>query len=600
MEKTKTKTTKYLPTTNYQLSTNKGFTLINILIASFIFLVVFLGVVEALKVSINLTAHNKARVGALALTNERMEFIRSLSFANIGTQGGLPAGDIPQQETIVLNGITYLREIIIDNVDAPEDGLGVDDENSIPADYKRMKVKTSWTIQGTTKTVSLVSDVVPPGIETNDGGGSIVMNVFNQIGEAVTNAEITIVNPSIIPPVSITRTMNDNGVFLLSGPAAGNYQVSVTKTGYSTSSTYGTTTEIVTPTPEHFLILEGNVKSKSFQIDKVSSKTIQSYTFATANTWVDFFDHTDKLWVTATTTIESGALVLQDDDGSYYPSGYAQSVSVSHPKLYEWQEFQWNHATSSETVIIYQVLYNTGSDWAPIPSADLPNNETGFSISPINLSSLDIATYNEIRLLTTLTTTDASSTPEVYDWSVSYLASPVLPNFDFNMRGNGNNDDITKIMGQDAVGNPVYKYNEDLQTNSSGEIALYNLEWDDYLITNSTSTTGLAIAISCPPQPLELSPDARATTSLYMTPYTDEALVVAVRNVGGVLLDGAEVRLYRTGYDETKKTYCGQSFFPNLSKTTYSVDVSLDGYTPQTLNNIAVDGPSSATTVVLN
>ena len=589
------------PKKEYNLKPNNGFTLINILIASFIFLIVFLGVVETLKAGINLTALNKTKVGALALTNEQMEFIRSLAFDSVGTQGGLPTGNIPQQETITLNGITYLREVIISNIDAPEDGLGVNDENSIPADYKRVKIKTSWTINENTKTVSLISDVAPVGIESNVGGGSIVISVFDKAGGAVPNAEITIKNPSITPPVSITRTLGDDGLFLLSGPAAGNYQVSVTKSGYSTSSTYGTTTEIVTPLPEHFLILENVVKSKSLQIDRVSSKTIKSYSFATPNDWSDSFDNMDKLWTTATTTIENGSLILQDDDnGSYYPSGYAHSIIISPLELYEWQEFYWSHSTSAETDITYQILYNNGSNWTPIPNADLSNNETGFSVSPVDISGLNNNTYNEIRLLASLSTTNASSTPEVYSWGVSFRNSPILPNFNFNMRGNGNNDDTTKIMGQDENGNPVYKYDEDLQTDINGVINLYNLEWDDYLITSSASTTGLAVAISCPPQPLELNPNTHATTSIYMTAYTNEALVVAVRNVSGALLNGAVVRLYKTGYDETKKTYCGQSFFPGLSKTTYSADVSLGGYTPQTVSGIVVNGPLSAATIILN
>ena len=565
----------------------KGFSFIDIIIGSAIWLIVFIGVVGALRSSIDLVANNKARIGARALANERMEFIRSLAFTDVGTIAGLPSGNIPQSEDIILNSITYTREVIIDNVDAPQDGTGLADENSIPADYKQVKVKVSWIIKEKAKTTALVSNIVPVGIESNEGGGSMIINVFDVIGVEVPNAEITIINPNVSPPVDMVRTMNNEGVFLLSGPEGSGYQVTVTKAGYSTSSTYGTTTEIITPMPEHFILVEGITKSKSFQIDKVSTKMIKSFTHATSTTWEDTFDDATKLGFVSTTTIASGSLILQDNAGSYYPMGVAHSNSISHPELDQWLEFFWNNATSSETDIVYQVLYDDGMDWVAIPNAALPNNETGFGTSPVDLSDLDILTYDEIRLMATLTTTSTTTTPEVHDWGVTYLASIPLANLDFNMRGNANDDDNTKIMGKDAGGVSIYKYDQDLQTDATGELMINNVEWDDYVITVDNVATNLTIAISCPPQPLDVDPNTNVTTSLYMTPYTNYALSVIVRDVGGVLLEGATTRLYKTGYDETKKTGCGQTFFPGLSLSTYSLDISLAGYTSQTINNIS-------------
>src|SRR3989338_639094 len=109
----------------------RGATLLDAVVGTALMLVVFVGIFGAFKLTVSAVSNNKARAGAIALANERLEYIRSLSYDSIGTVGGIPAGAIAQSETATLNGISYTRRTFIAYVDDPGDGTGASDSNSI-------------------------------------------------------------------------------------------------------------------------------------------------------------------------------------------------------------------------------------------------------------------------------------------------------------------------------------------------------------------------------------------------------------------------------------------------------------------------------------
>ena len=94
-----------LRSTFYVLRTSsRGVTLIDTVVGSALMLVVFVGIAGVFQLSIDVVTNNKARTGAIALANERIEYIRSLAYASIGTAGGIPSGLIAQSETVSLSG----------------------------------------------------------------------------------------------------------------------------------------------------------------------------------------------------------------------------------------------------------------------------------------------------------------------------------------------------------------------------------------------------------------------------------------------------------------------------------------------------------------
>ncbi|OGG71217.1 hypothetical protein A3F27_01665 [Candidatus Kaiserbacteria bacterium RIFCSPHIGHO2_12_FULL_53_13] len=146
----------------------RGITLIDTLVGSALMLVVFVGVAAAFQLSVNVVTNNRARAGAVVLADERMEYIRSLPYASVGTTGGNPAGSISQSEIVALNSISYTLRTLIVYADDPKDGLGTADSNGITQDYKAVKVDVSWSSRNGIRHIILVTRVSPPyGVEAN-------------------------------------------------------------------------------------------------------------------------------------------------------------------------------------------------------------------------------------------------------------------------------------------------------------------------------------------------------------------------------------------------------------------------------------------------
>ena len=252
----------------------KGFTLIEALVTIFLIVIIFVGIIGAFVAGMEILIQSKARATALFLANKRMEEIRNLPYKDVGTVGGIPSGVIPQEETTTLNNIEFTIKTTIVYIDNPFDGLAPDDP--IPSDYKRAKVKVSWPkmIGGE---VILISDIAPKGIETTEGGGTILITVLNASGKGVSRAEVRIKNDQVSPPIDATYLTDDYGNLLLPGAPASfeAYQVWVTKPGYSTERTYSRE-EIANPKKPHLSVYEGDLTEVGFAIDRLSTLFIET------------------------------------------------------------------------------------------------------------------------------------------------------------------------------------------------------------------------------------------------------------------------------------------------------------------------------------
>jgi len=227
--------------------------------------------------NIKLAGRTGARVGAISLVNKRMEMLRNLDYNDVGTLGGIPLGNILQEETIVLNDIEYTLKTFIQYFDDPADGIGYDDENSITADYKKARVEVSWFGKYAAAPVVAISNFVPKGIETITGGGTLCISVFDAQVQPVSLANIHIVNNEVEPAIDINVQTNDQGKITFPGsPSIGEYQITITKNNYSTAKTYSVTPENPDPDPSHLTILEGQTTDASFAIDMLSSLTIET------------------------------------------------------------------------------------------------------------------------------------------------------------------------------------------------------------------------------------------------------------------------------------------------------------------------------------
>jgi prepilin-type N-terminal cleavage/methylation domain-containing protein len=579
-----------------QQARTKGMTLVELLVAVALITLLFGGVLSSFQIVMTLIGSSKAHSGALALANDRIEYIRSLQYDNVGTIGGIPNGPVPQIASTTQNGVEYSERVLIGYIDDPKDGLGGSDTNGILADYKQVKVEYSWIEKGEVQSISLISNIVPPGIETTAGGGTLTVNVFDAEVLPVAGAAVRVYNNSGTTTIDTIRYTNAQGIAMFSGaPARANYQITVTDVGYSTDQTYSASTSNPNPLTPHVAVLESEVSTMNFQIDELSNVTVETVGLPTTGQFVDLFDDSTKIASTNNVSVIAGKVALEETAGVLTTSGTLFSTPITPGTLDSWDTFSVQTNTPLNTSVVTRVYDTTGTTTPTlIPDTDLPGNSAGFAPGSVNLSSLDTSTYQSITLGSTLNTSDTSTSSEIYHWSIAYTEtqSPIsgVP-FTFTS---------TKTIGTTALPSPVYKYQQSFTTNGSGQVSISNLEWDVYNI--SINNASYDVAEACSNIPYSLEPGVSETLRITLAPATTYSLRARVVDIDGNSIPNAEVELSRGGFAETLTTsVCGQAFFnTGLSNATdYELNVNAFGYVPQEIIEITVND-DELITVTLN
>lgn len=567
-------------------TSQRGITLIDVVISSALLLLIFVGVAAAFQLTIDIVLNNKARAGAIALAGERLEFIRSLSYAQVGTSGGIPSGSLEQSESIVLNGTTFTRRTYVEYADDPLDGLAGADTNSIVADYKSVKVEVSWSVRENVREITLVSRFSPPaGLETAVSGGTLTISVVNRSAQALSNAEVTITNSSVSPAVNLITYTNASGtVSLIGAPAGTGYAISVTKPGYSTSQTYAATAQNTDPNPAHLTVVNNQTTTGTFVIDVPGSKTVYTYGSQSAGTWTDSFSD-ESLMGTSTRVEASGNKARFAGNQPWAGPAELRSVIIAPSGVSSWGSFSWDDTQPSDTTITYSVYYWNGTVATLIPDSVLPGNSAGFT-STVSLANVPVATYPSLILgahMVPLTPTAPS--PSVEDWTLTYFSAPPI-------------SATVRLRSATTIGSgpsgTVYKYDQTHTTNGSGAFTVSSIEPDAYTFS-SDSSTGYDISTACDPQPETLSSGASMTTRLYLAPYTTNSLLIDVRaSSTGALIPSAEVGLSRASYAASSTSNgCGQVFFSGLTQNNnYNITVIAPGYQTTIINGVDVNGTS--------
>lgn len=564
---------------------SRGSSLIDVVVGSALMLMVFMGLFGIVHLATQTVGLGKARTGALALANEQVEYIRSLPYSGVAVVGGIPAGSLPAEETIVLNNISYTRRTFVQFIDDAADGVGAADANSIQADYKVAKVSVAWNIRGSERDLALVTNIVPKGIETLDGGGTLALNVIDAAGLPVSGATLEIVNTGIDPDISIETFSNVDGAAYFPGaPQSTAYEVVVSKVGYSTDQTY--TASLANPNPLQgtLTVVDDTITSATFRIDLLADLTVRSFDETRSATWTDLFSDTTFVETNSNTEVNGGAVVLIGGAGAYASQGSLVSVVLAPDQLDVWTEVIFDTSTPPLTTASVQVYYTTATTSAIVPDAALAGNSVGFTSSPIDISTIPPNQYPSLALVATLETNDPLVTSSLSAWSIVYEEGPVpRPDTSFTIRG-------TKTIGTDGGGLPIYKYDDTFTTDAEGEFLLEGMEWDVYEILPGAAESGLSIVEMCPFE-LGLNPGIDQTLDIIFTPASVHSLRVYVTDENGAPLEDASATLSRTGYTETSETSaCGQTYFREITPGTYTLDVSASGYSAQNDIPLTISG----------
>ncbi|MBU1292640.1 carboxypeptidase-like regulatory domain-containing protein [Patescibacteria group bacterium] len=486
------------------MTVQRGMTLIDVLVGSALVLIVFLTLLGLLRASLLISSSSKAKAGATAVATTQMEYLRSLPYASVGTVGGIPAGNIPQTATTTMNGIPYTIRTFVAYVDDVKDGTGVSDSNGITTDYKKAKVAVTYVFRETVREVALISNIAPPSIETTAGGGTLRVNVVDAVGVPVSGASVRIQNTSLAPTVDVTTFSDVSGAATFPGaPTSTEYQISVTKSGYSSAETYVRDATNQNPTPGYLTVVGDQTTSGTFSIDALVPFTLRTLYPIRSASQSDTFSGSAGLLSMTNTQVSGGALQLAGSVGSYAASGSARSTTTTPAYLSAWTNVSGALTADTGTTVRVHV---GDADGVLIPDAVLSGNATGFSAFPISLSTVSTSTYPSLTLVTELTTNNASSTPEILEWGFVYDEGPIpVPDVPFTLTG-------AKKKGTTGEGAAIYKTIVSTTTDATGARYI-PIEWDVYTLSE---VTGYTVSSSSVASPYTLTPGVPFDVSLFL------------------------------------------------------------------------------------
>lgn len=566
----------------------QGFTIVEALIVIAISVTIFGSLLVTFEYAFELLAHSKARTTALSIATDRMEYFRSLPYDDVGTIAGIPPGIIPQNSTTTLNKIIFDERILVEYVDDPADGLltaTTTDSNGIPADYKRIKIEMSWTIKGVTRTIALVSNIVPRSIETTAGGGTVRVNVLNADSSALFGAQVRLVNNTTTTTIDVTKSTDASGVALFSGaPAASNYEVYVTAVGYSSDQTYIADFSNPNPITAPFSLLEADISTVTFQIGELSNMNITTYSSVTdVGSEENFLDSTG-LATSTSMEVASGALRLEQTAGVYEASGQTKLVTLTPSPLEKWGAVTVAASTPSNTQYAVQLFTLSSSTYTLISDSDLPGNAAGFTTSLIDISDLNVSSFPSVVVGVSMQTSDTSVSPNIDQIGVYYReAADLRTGVLLSLHGN-------KLIGTDLSAAPIYKTALSGTTNGSGDLNFTNVEFDSYTVTTPAS---LEVSTACPALPLLHQAGIDSTLEIVLRSSVSASLRTTVLSNTGIPIPGADVTLSRSGFSATSDTnLCGQTFMHSgvVLESDYDVVVSKSGYITQTINTFSING----------
>lgn len=266
---------------------HKGFTLVEVLVFLFLFALISVVFLQTYAIGTRLIINSKNRLGATALANQKMEIVRSVSYASIGTKHwtgavwvyGIPAGDLLEDETVDVNTTRYQVHTFIQYVDDAFDGK-VGSGDLIPNDYKRARITVEWGSGGDDQSVVIFGNFSPNGVETTAGGGVLSINVLDGSGAGVTDATVHVTNSSA--SIDLTADTDSTGNIMLPGAPIGSrqYVIAVSKDHYYSVTTYAPfPTSAFNPNDFHASVVANTLNQKTMVMDRSSAVTLTTRDF---------------------------------------------------------------------------------------------------------------------------------------------------------------------------------------------------------------------------------------------------------------------------------------------------------------------------------
>jgi len=575
----------------------KGFTLVEVLIAVFLTAIVFLGIFGGFQLAVKITSQTKIKIQAVYAAGQKIEQIRSLTFGDIKTS----------QEDVVLNNISYNIQTIVETYDDCLDGTieGLDCDGDIieadmaPDDYKRVKIIVSWT-DAWGGEISLSTIVASKSMETGEGKGALKIIISSGLGELIEifspdqfspcpETAIQIINQDLDIDQCYGTSIKTPGIRILTlntSRIPDDYKIIVQKQGYSRVETFKSgdvynSQIIATPFRKNPTISQGSLYPLTLTIDELSGLNIRTLYFGSGDRFFDGFFNDSKIEeIERLKRMEKSVVLATTSPLQYEQNGYLLSTEKSPSLITQWDRLSFSDFEELETDIKYQIFYATSSEWFLIPNIDLLGNSLGFDSSPVELSSLSVSDYPKLRIRGNFSTSDLFKTPVLYEWQISYKNSQdtAIPSVNFSIRGE-------EIVGTNASENPIYKYSENYLTNVNGEKSLPIIDPDNYYLSGfNRFGQELDFDTELTSMPLRVVPGEATTSLIYL--QSGDSLFVKVKDaetdspISGVELELSSNSL---GYNEFQTTnLLGDGLFLLLQEAgDYRLEIRAENYQEQ-------------------
>jgi len=298
----------------------KGFTLIESLVGVAVFMVIAVSVYQAYVTNLNAVRLSRLKITSVALGNEQFEIIRNLPYADVGVVGSIPNGKVPHIQNLVRDNTEFMVETTIRNIDDPFDGtVGGSPNDLSPADYKLAELQISCPMCQNFSPLKFTTYIGPRDLETASTNGAVFVQVFDAAGQPVLGANVHIENNQAFPPIVIDDTTNNSGILQIvdAPPGVEAYEITVSKSGYSTDRTYQTGA-LGNPNPvkPHATVALQQLTQISFAIDRTSTVDVLSVTDTCSTTpSIDFSLSGSKIIGTNPNVLKYSASHITDGSG---------------------------------------------------------------------------------------------------------------------------------------------------------------------------------------------------------------------------------------------------------------------------------------------
>jgi len=317
----------------------KGFSLIEVLVATAVFLLFALGIYGAIQLVVKIVYSSRLQILETAVLSEHLEVARNLPFDQVGILNGIPLGVLPYSQTVTRNGVAFDIITTVRNIDDSFDGMatGTLPIDTSPADYKLVEMSIICQNCLQSKPIVLSARVSPKGLEGSSDNGSLFIHVFDSQGIDVQGATVDVYYSDAIM-LDITDTTDNSGMVKIIDTPTGTeaYYINISKSGYSSDYTVSSSLSNPNPSKPPSTVISQTVTEISFAIDTAGTMNLSTLNpSCTAIPNASFYVHGDKVIGNNPTVYKFDQTLTSNGSGLYNFSGV------------EWDQYTFNSTGTS-------------------------------------------------------------------------------------------------------------------------------------------------------------------------------------------------------------------------------------------------------------